>query len=177
MVIPAPAFDPMRRAASGRGGAVHVAVRRPDDVHRRAVRPGLRQLRSRRSLRTGIMAGSPCPVEVMKQVHRPDGHARGDDLLRDDRNVAGIHPDPSERLSRATGPLPPDASIRISRSSWSMFRPDRRWPRGEQGELCTRGLQRDARLLERGRENSRSRSTPRDGCTRAIWRPWTTTVT
>ena len=29
------------------------------------------------SLRTGIMAGSPCPVEVMKQAHRRHGHERG----------------------------------------------------------------------------------------------------
>ena len=28
------------------------------------------------SLRTGIMAGSPCPVEVMKQVVDGDGHGR-----------------------------------------------------------------------------------------------------
>ena len=32
------------------------------------------------SLRTGIMAGSPCPVEVMKQVVSADAHGRGDDL-------------------------------------------------------------------------------------------------
>ena len=29
------------------------------------------------SLRTGVMAGSPCPVEVMKESHQTDEHARG----------------------------------------------------------------------------------------------------
>ena len=31
------------------------------------------------SLRTGIMAGSPCPVEVMKRVVGRDAHDRGHD--------------------------------------------------------------------------------------------------
>ena len=45
------------------------------------------------TLRTGIMAGSPCPVEVMKQVVDADAHGRGDDLLRHDRDLAGLLPD------------------------------------------------------------------------------------
>ena len=55
------------------GGALHVALRRADDVHRRARPPGLRRL-DLSSLRTGIMAGSPCPVEVMKRVIDRDAH-------------------------------------------------------------------------------------------------------
>ena len=50
-------------------------------------------------------------------------------------------------------------------------------PRGDPGELCTRGYTRDARLLERAREDRRGRSTRRGGCTRATWRRWTTTAT
>ena len=37
------------------------------------------------SLRTGIMAGSPCPIEVMKRVIGEDEHGRGDHRLRHDR--------------------------------------------------------------------------------------------
>ena len=48
--------------------AVHIAVRRADDVHRRARPSPTWMLSTSRSLRTGIMAGAPCPVEVMKQV-------------------------------------------------------------------------------------------------------------
>ena len=55
--------------------------------------PALRASSTCRSLRTGIMAGSPCPVEVMKRVHRRDAHDRGDHLLRHDRDLAGLDPD------------------------------------------------------------------------------------
>jgi fatty-acyl-CoA synthase len=44
------------------------------------------------TLRTGIMAGAPCPVEVMKQV-RSRMHMRGHDRLRHDRNLAPVDPD------------------------------------------------------------------------------------
>ena len=52
------------------------------------------------SLRTGIMAGSPCPVEVMKQVQSRDAHGRGDDLLRHDRDLAGVDADAPRRPAR-----------------------------------------------------------------------------
>ena len=42
------------------------------------------------TLRTGIMAGSPCPVEVMKRVVDRDAHGRGGHLLRHDRDVTGV---------------------------------------------------------------------------------------
>ena len=42
MVIPSDAFDPTARARDGRGRALHGAVRRADDVHRRARPPRLR---------------------------------------------------------------------------------------------------------------------------------------
>ena len=45
------------------------------------------------SLRTGIMAGSPCPVEVMKQVQSTDAHAGGHHRLRHDRDVARLDAD------------------------------------------------------------------------------------
>ena len=44
------------------------------------------------SLRTGIMAGSPCPEEVM-QGHRPHAHGGCDHLLRHDRDVTGLDTD------------------------------------------------------------------------------------
>ena len=72
MVIPAPAFDPRGDA---RGGRRTSAARRLYGVPTMFIaeldHPRLRRRSTSRSLRTGIMAGSPCPVEVMKQVHRP----------------------------------------------------------------------------------------------------------
>ena len=60
------------RDAPGRPGrALHVALRRADDVHRRARAPGRSPSTTSPVLRTGIMAGSPCPVEVMMRVRRP----------------------------------------------------------------------------------------------------------
>ena len=42
---PRPAFEPGRDARGGPGRALHVALRRADDVHRRARAPGLRRVR------------------------------------------------------------------------------------------------------------------------------------
>jgi fatty-acyl-CoA synthase len=90
------------------------------------------------SLRTGIMAGSPCPVEVMKQVVERMGMAevticygmtetspvstqtRADDSL--DRRVSTVgrtHPHLESKV------VDPDTGLTV--------------PRGVPGELCTRG--------------------------------------
>ena len=91
------------------------------------------------SLRTGVMAGSPCPVEVMKACVDRMHMTRRDDLLRDDRDVAGVDPDAAGRLA-----APPHGDRR-SRPS-PRRDPHRRrppvgetLPRGETGEFCTRG--------------------------------------
>ena len=75
MVIPAPGFDPeitLRAIAEERCTA---RVRRADDVHRHAEPPDFAD-HDLSSLRTGIMAGSICPVEVMKRcvndMHMPE---------------------------------------------------------------------------------------------------------
>ena len=73
MVIPAPAFEPAATLAAVAERALHGALRRADDVHRRARAPDFADF-DLSSLRTGIMAGSPCPVEVMRKVDRPHAH-------------------------------------------------------------------------------------------------------
>jgi fatty-acyl-CoA synthase len=61
------------------------------------------------TLRTGIMAGSTCPVEEAGRL--PDAHGRGDDLLRDDRDVPGVDANEPVRHTRTAGvdggPRPP----------------------------------------------------------------------
>ena len=52
------------------------------------------------SLRTGIMAGAPCPIEVMRRVNDVDEHARRHHRLRHDRNQPGQF---SERHRRSAG--------------------------------------------------------------------------
>ena len=90
------------------------------------------------SLRTGIMAGSPCPVEVMKQVFDRMGmtevticygmtetspvstQTRADDSLELRVSTVGrVHPHVEIKV------VDPDTGLTV--------------PRGEPGELCTRG--------------------------------------
>ena len=67
------------------------------------------------SLRTGIMAGSPCPVEVMKRVIAEMHMERGHHLLRHDRDLAGVDPDRAGRpldgaWRRSAGSIPTSRS-------------------------------------------------------------------
>ena len=55
-------------ASGGASGAGHIALRRSGHVHRRAGTCRISSLIDLSSLRTGMMAGAPCPVEVMKRV-------------------------------------------------------------------------------------------------------------
>ena len=104
------------------GGALHRALRRADHVHRRARPSASSRASICRSLRTGIMAGSPCPIEVMKRVRQRDAHERGDHRLRHDRDQPGQLPDAPSTI-RSSGASPRSAaSIRMSRSRSSMPR-------------------------------------------------------
>ena len=90
------------------------------------------------SLRTGVMAGSPCPVEVMKQVrgrmHVPEiticyGMTETSPVSTQTRVD-----DPLDKRVASVGRIHPHVEIKI-------IDPDngRTVPRGTAGELCTRG--------------------------------------
>ncbi len=90
------------------------------------------------SLRTGVMAGSPCPIEVMKQVrermHIPEiticyGMTETSPVSTQTRVD-----DPVEKRVGTVGPVHPHVEVQV-------VDPDsgRLLPRGERGELCTRG--------------------------------------
>ena len=106
---------PARRARGRRRRALHVAVRRADDVHRDAGRSRSSSGSTCRSLRTGIMAGSPCPVEVMRRDAQRAPHGRGHDLLRHDRDVAGVDADAARRPARRSASARSARSTRTSR--------------------------------------------------------------
>ena len=100
VVIPAPGFDPaatLRAASEERCTSLYgvptmfIGVLNEPDFASFDLS----------AMRTGIMAGSPCPVEVMKQVTQ--WAARGVHLLRNDRDLAGLHADPDRRLPRPEG--------------------------------------------------------------------------
>ena len=96
MVIPAPSFDPVASLTRCSTSAAPACTACP-----RCSSPssGLADFASYdlSTLRTGIMAGSPCPVEVMKRVVARDAHVRGGHLLRHDRDLPGVDDDPGGR--------------------------------------------------------------------------------
>ncbi|MDR3656399.1 MAG: AMP-binding protein [Mycobacterium sp.] len=137
MVIPAPSFEPraaLSAVAAERCTSLYgvptmfiaeLAVLRCEDF-------------DLTSLRTGIMAGSPCPVEVMKQVIERMGigevaicygmtetspvstQTRADDRLeRRVSTVGTVHPHLEIKV------VDPETGVTV--------------PRGSSGELCTRG--------------------------------------
>ncbi|MES2488262.1 MAG: AMP-binding protein [Pseudomonadota bacterium] len=90
------------------------------------------------SLRTGIMAGSPCPVEVMKKVTTlmnmrevTIGYGMTETSPLSTQNAAD---DPMERRVSTVGRVHPHVEIKIIDPETGAT-----LPRGSAGELCTRG--------------------------------------
>jgi fatty-acyl-CoA synthase len=90
------------------------------------------------SLRTGIMAGSPCPIEVMKQVVGRMGASEMTIVYGQTEASPGItQTRPSDSLERrvaTVGRALPNVEIRITDPDTGES-----LPHGVQGELCTRG--------------------------------------
>ncbi len=127
------------------------------------------------TLRTGIMAGSPCPIEVMKRV-------AGEMNMREITIAYGMTEtspvsfqssvdDPLERRVATVGRIQPHLEVKIVDVEGRIV------PVGTPGELLTRGYSRDAGLLGRRGADAARRSTRRAGCIPAIWRRWTRTAT
>src|SRR6266568_4000784 len=90
------------------------------------------------SLRTGIMAGSPCPVEVMKKVqtvmHIPEMTIAYGMTETSPVSTQCTTDDPLERRVSTVGRVHPHVEIKIVDPSTSAV-----VPRGTAGELCSRG--------------------------------------
>lgn len=89
------------------------------------------------SLRTGIMAGAPCPIEVMKRVisemHMRDILiAYGQTELSPINNIT-LHDDSLERRTETVGRAMPWVEIKVIDEAGHVV------PVGEKGEICTRG--------------------------------------
>ncbi len=128
-----------RRVPPGRaGGAVHGALRRADDVHRRARPPDDFDSYDLSSLRTGIMAGSPCPVEVMKQVidrmHMVEVTICYGMTETSPVSFQSLPDDELDRRVSTVGAIHPHVEVKIVDPATG-----RTLPRGQAGELCTRG--------------------------------------
>ncbi|HYM35565.1 MAG TPA: AMP-binding protein, partial [Steroidobacteraceae bacterium] len=90
-----------------------------------------------RSLRTGIMAGAPCPIEVMKRVTR-DMHMSEVTIAYGMTETSPVSfqssvDDPIERRVATVGRIHPHLQVKVVDDN------DRIVPRGVQGQLLTRG--------------------------------------
>jgi len=90
------------------------------------------------SLRTGIMAGSPCPVEVMRkvqsQMHMPEVTICYGMTETAPVSTQSSTDDPLEKRVSTVGRIHPHVEIKVVDPSTGAI-----LPRGESGELCTRG--------------------------------------
>jgi len=93
---------------------------------------------SMKTLRTGIMAGSPCPVEVMKEVNRKMNMSEIVIVYGQTETAPGITMtttrDPLERRVTTVGRVFPHTEIKIIDPKSGKI-----VPRGEIGEICARG--------------------------------------
>ena len=112
------------------------------------------------SLRTGIMAGSPCPVEVMKQVVDRMHMTRGGHLLRHDGDLARSPPRRAPTTRSSGGWRRSGASARTSRSRSSTRETGLVVAARRAGRAVHARLLRDARLLG-GRGADRGGDRPR----------------
>ena len=137
IVIPAPHFDALRTleaVAEERCTALYgvPTMFRAELEHPEFDRFDLR------SLRTGIMAGSPCPIQLMKRVvaemHCPEitiayGQTESSPVI-----TQTTTDDPIELRVTTVGRALPHTEIKIIDPATGKI-----VPRGTQGELCTRG--------------------------------------
>jgi fatty-acyl-CoA synthase len=111
------------------------------------------------SLRTGIMAGSPCPIEVMKrcvnEMHMSEVTIAYGMTETSPVSTQTSHDDPLERRVSTVGRIHPHVEVKIVDADGRVV------PPGVAGELCTRGYsvmlgywddaERTAEAIDRGR--------------------------
>ncbi|WP_290058455.1 AMP-binding protein [Amycolatopsis solani] len=137
MVIPAPAFDPkatLEAVAAERCTSLYGV---PTMFIAELNHPDFGEF-DLSSLRTGIMAGSPCPVEVMKQVIDRMGMAEVSicyGMTETSPVSTQTRADDSiERRVATVGRVGPHLEVKVVDPETGLT-----VPRGEPGELCTRG--------------------------------------
>jgi fatty-acyl-CoA synthase len=137
MIIPAPSFDPVKtleaveqeRCTSLYGvPTMFIAELSADGFERFDLS----------SLRTGIMAGSPCPVEVMKQVIDRMGMTEVSICYgmteTSPVSTQTRHDDSIERRVATVGKVGPHLEVKVIDPATGLTA-----PRNAPGELCTRG--------------------------------------
>jgi fatty-acyl-CoA synthase len=137
IVIPAPTFDPsatLRAIAEERATTVYGV---PTMFIAELGAPDFATY-DLTSLRTGIMAGSPCPVEVMRRVinemHMPEVAICYGMTETSPVSVQTRRDDDLARRTETCGRVMPHIEIKVIDPASGVT-----VPRGEPGELCTRG--------------------------------------
>ncbi|MFD9358925.1 AMP-binding protein [Streptomyces sp. NPDC060031] len=137
MVIPAPSFDPAATLAAVEAESCTSLYGVPTMFIAELADPGF-DTYDLSSLRTGIMAGSPCPVEVMKEVIDRMG-MREVSICYGMTETSPVSTqtrsdDSVERRVSTVGRVGPHLEVKVVDPQTG-----RTVPRGEPGELCTRG--------------------------------------
>jgi fatty-acyl-CoA synthase len=137
IVIPAPGFDPaatLRATADERCTSLYGV---PTMLIAELALPDFGDY-DLTSLRTGIMAGSPCPVEVMKRVvsemHMAEVTIAYGMTETSPVSAQTTADDDMERRVSTVGRVHPHVEVKIINPDNGLV-----LPRGEPGEMCTRG--------------------------------------
>jgi fatty-acyl-CoA synthase len=137
MVVPAPAFEPaatLRAVHEERCTALYGV---PTMFIAMLADPAFAEV-DLTSLRTGIMAGAPCPVEVMRRVigemHMSEVSICYGMTETSPVSTQTRRDDPLERRVGTVGRVGPHVEVRVADPATGLT-----VPVGEAGELCTRG--------------------------------------
>ena len=175
IVVPAPAFDPeatLRTVEDERCTSLYGV---PTMFIAELAHPEFNRF-DLSSLRTGIMAGSPCPVEVMKQcvsaMHMDEVTICYGMTETSPVSTQTAADDPLDKRVGTVGRVHPHVEVKVVDPG---HRAD--GAAGRLGRAVHPRLLGDARLLERRGQDERRRSTRPAGCTPATWRRWTTRAT
>ena len=137
MVIPAPAFDPAATLRAVQDEHCTSLYGVPTMFIAELALPSFGDY-DLTSLRTGIMAGSPCPVEVMKQVvermHMEEVGICYGMTETSPVSTQTRFDDSIERRVSTVGRVGPHLEVKVIDPETGLT-----VPRGEPGELCTRG--------------------------------------
>jgi fatty-acyl-CoA synthase len=137
MIIPAPAFDPVETLQAVQAERCTSLYGVPTMFIAELAVPGIDGF-DLSSLRTGIMAGSPCPVEVMKQVIDRMGMSEVSicyGMTETSPVSTQTRADDSvERRVATVGKVGPHLEVKVVDPATGLT-----VPRNAPGELCTRG--------------------------------------
>jgi fatty-acyl-CoA synthase len=137
IVIPAPAFEPDATLEAVAGERCTSLYGVPTMFIAQLGHPRFPEF-DLTSLRTGVMAGAPCPVEVMKRVQR-DMHMAEVGICYGMTETSPVstqtrRDDSLERRVSTVGRAAPHVEIKVVDPETGLV-----VPRGEPGEFCTRG--------------------------------------